>query len=147
MPRVISWKFPCTIISLFCKRKDQIFSNLLHFYQEFYFCVFHTNTGNIITFNKFDTTNIFLYSLKNKSPTLLQLYRRFVRFGTICTKRKREKHLWRSVTFSKVAGFSLKVIYAMVISIKPAFTQKWKKKRALFENCSKLPINTPEQLH
>ena len=28
------------------------------------------------------------------------------RFGTICTIKKREKHPWTSVNFSKVAGFS-----------------------------------------
>ena len=32
----------------------------------------------------------------------------FARFGTICTMLKtREKHQWRNVTFSKVAGIHL----------------------------------------
>ena len=30
----------------------------------------------------------------------------YARFGTICKFKKREKHPWKSVTFSKVAGFS-----------------------------------------
>ena len=29
----------------------------------------------------------------------------FARFGTIVQRKKREKHPWRSVTFSKVASF------------------------------------------
>ena len=31
----------------------------------------------------------------------------FAGFGTICRIKKRENHPWRSVTFSKVAGFYL----------------------------------------
>ena len=34
--------------------------------------------------------------------------RHFVRFGIIFTIKKREKHQWKSVTFSKVAGFILR---------------------------------------
>ena len=30
----------------------------------------------------------------------------YARFGTICKFKKREKHPWKSATFSKVAGFS-----------------------------------------
>ena len=31
------------------------------------------------------------------------------KFGTICTVKKREKYSWKSVTLSKVVGFSLQL--------------------------------------
>ena len=94
---------------------------MLHFHHELYFCVFYTNTRNIMSFNQFQATSLFLYYVsrghRKKQVVLNRMISQqhyFNCIGALCDLvpfapfKKREKHLWRSVTFSKVAGFNLK---------------------------------------
>ena len=53
----------------------------------------------------------------------------FARFGTICTILKTWKHQWRSVTFSKVAGFYFSIINCKI------WNHKFKRKKS-FRNFS-----------
>ena len=47
--------------------------------------------------------------MNNRPLIYVEDMRCFAGFGTICTIKKSGKHAWRSVTFTKVAGFSLEL--------------------------------------
>ena len=86
------WMISSNVAALFRKqiRPRGVFRTLSNIYEELFFC------------------EIFLLKAVNYFCKKIHMWC-FARFGTFVQFKKREKHPWRSVIFSKVAGFLLKV--------------------------------------
>ena len=96
-----------TVAALFRKqiRLRGVFRTLSNIYEEWFFC------------------EIFLLKVVNYFCKKIHMWC-FARFGTFVQFKKREKHPWRSVIFSKVAGFLLKVTL-LYVCFSRFFNCKW----------------------